>query len=124
MKYIETKPIPIDTIDVGHVDTASPPTEEVDRMVASIKQDGLLTPIGVGIGGGKACLLYGATRLSAAKKLGWSEIQAALFDGTTQDFESAELVENLERRHLNKEERDELTKALVELRSKSKSRRN
>jgi hypothetical protein len=47
------------------------------------------------------------------------DIPAVVFEGTREEFESAELVENLERRHLDKDQRDEWTKKLVELRAKA-----
>lgn len=117
MKHIERKLITINTIDEGNR-LRQPSNQEVDKMVDSIERYGLLNAIGVGIGGGKVCLLYGATRLSATKKLDWKEIPAEVWEGTPQDFASAELVENLERRHLDKDQLAQLTNELYELRTK------
>ena len=40
-------------------------------------------------------LVYGATRLTAAKLEGWTEIDAQILQGSSVDFEKAELAENL-----------------------------
>jgi ParB family chromosome partitioning protein len=110
----ESKTIPIDSIEMGH--RYQQPTEtEIEQMLTSIRKDGLLTFIGVSVSGDKFCLRYGATRLMACKKLGWTEIPAVVFEGGPEELASAELIENLERRHLDKVQRDELTKQLVKL---------
>jgi ParB/RepB/Spo0J family partition protein len=119
IRQIETKLISVNLIDVGGRHQ-KPSDTEIDRMLRSIQQDGLLTPIGVRATE-EACfsLVYGATRLAAVQKLGWSDVPAVVFEGAPEEFASAELVENLERRHLDKGQRDELTKKLVELRIKA-----
>jgi ParB/RepB/Spo0J family partition protein len=114
IKQIETKHIPIDAIDMGQRDQL--PTEaEIEQLSISIDRGGLIQPIGVRASGDRYCLVHGATRLLAVKKLGRSEIPAVVLEGTPQEIASAELVENLDRRHLDKEKRDELTKRFVKL---------
>jgi ParB-like chromosome segregation protein Spo0J len=117
IRQIETKLIPVKTIDMGHR-RRQPSQAEVERMAKSIRQDGLLTAIGVQTSGDSLKLLYGATRLSAVQKLGWSEVSAVFYDGTTEELTSAQIIENLERSHLDKDQLDQLTKSLVELRMK------
>jgi len=113
----ETRPISVELIDLGQR-RQTPSDIEIDHMAKSIEQDGLLVPIGVQRTGENAYrLVHGATRLSAVKKIGWQEIPATILDGTEVDTASAEIVENLTRRHLDKDQRDELTRAYVELRS-------
>jgi hypothetical protein len=113
----DTRAIPVDLIDLGQR-RQTPSDAEIDHMVKSIEQDGLLVPIGVQRTGENSYrLVHGATRLSAVKKIGWQEISATILDGTEVDGASAEIVENLTRRHLDKDQRDELTRAYVELRS-------
>jgi ParB-like chromosome segregation protein Spo0J len=51
-------------------------------------------------------LVYGATRLAAAKLEGWSETHAQIIKGSDLDFEKAELAENLHRGELTKLDRD------------------
>ena len=115
---LETKLIPVNNIEVGHR-RRHPSEAEVARMVNSIQQDGLLTAIGVRASGDAFRLLYGATRLSAVQKLGRSDVLAVTYEGTTQEFASAEIVENLERRHLDKDDLEQLTKEYVDLRTKN-----
>ena len=114
---IETRLISVSAIEMGHR-RRQPSEAEVDQMANSIQQGGLLTAIGVRNTGDTLSLLYGATRLSAVQKLGWSEVQAVIYEGTTQELASAEIVENLERRHLHKDDLEQLTKEYVELRTK------
>jgi hypothetical protein len=120
IRHIETKPIPVDNIVIGLRQTGTPPPEDVDQMMASIQEDGLLAPIAVqNNDGDEYRLVYGATRLLAVRELGWREIMAHIFDGTDQEFDCAEVVENIKRRHLKKKQQDEMLKALVELRTKT-----
>jgi ParB/RepB/Spo0J family partition protein len=118
IRQIETKPIPVNLIDVGHR-YRQPSEADVDQLAKSIKQDGLLAPISVRADGGRFRLVTGAIRLAAVRKLGALEIVAVVVEGTEEDFEIAELVENLERLHLNRDQREEWTKKLVELRAKA-----
>jgi ParB/RepB/Spo0J family partition protein len=117
IRQIETKIIPLDSIEIG--DRYQQPSEaEIKQISESIKQDGLLTPIGVYASNGKFRLLYGATRLLACKALRWTVIRAVLIEGSPEELASAELIENLKRRHLDKDQRDDLTKELVRLRTR------
>jgi ParB-like chromosome segregation protein Spo0J len=118
IRQIEIKSIPVDLIKVGHR-YRQPSETEIDEMLRSIQQEGLLTPISVRGHGDDFRLVCGATRLAAAKKTGLASGRAELLEGTPEEFEIAEIVENLERRHLDKAQRDELTKKLVQLRSRA-----
>jgi ParB-like chromosome segregation protein Spo0J len=82
-----------------------PSDEQVETMRKSLRENGLLMPLGVRLSDqvgmeGKAdrsvwILVHGATRLAAAKLEGWKEIDGQTLDGSDIDFEKAELVENL-----------------------------
>ena len=120
LRQRETVSIRLDLIELGHR-RQTPSDSEIEHTAKSIEQDGLLVPIGVTcIGDNRYRLVHGATRLSAVKKLGWLEIPATILEGTPGETASAEIVENLTRRHLNKHQCDELTRAYVELRSKER----
>jgi hypothetical protein len=118
IRQIDTRSIPVSAIEMGLRDRL-PSEAEVDQMVSSIEQDGLLTAIGVQTTADGYRLLYGATRLLAVQKLDRSEVSAVLYEGTEEELASAEIVENLERRHLDKDERAQLTKMLVERRARA-----
>jgi hypothetical protein len=118
IRQIENKSIPVDLIEVGPR-YRKPSGAEIDKLAKSIEQDGLLAPISVQANGDRLRLVTGATRLAAVKKLGSVDILAVVVEGTEEEFEIAELVENLERLHLTKDQREEWTQKLVELRAKA-----
>lgn len=94
-----------------------PSDAQIDSMAESLRVNGLLTPIGVRVmnDGRDILLVYGATRLAAAKKLGWEEIDTAILEGTDNAFRRAEIVENLHRAELTVLEHDEWTAEYVRL---------
>lgn len=117
LKQREMLSIRVDVIDCGHR-CQMPSDIEIDQMAKSIEQDGLLMPIGVQQTDENSYrLVHGATRLSAMKKLGRQEVMATILEGTDVDTASAEIVENLTRRHLDKDHREKLAKAYLELRT-------
>lgn len=99
--------------------------EQVQDMRRSLREHGLITPIGIRIvdrmevDGKEAVavpvLVFGATRLEAAKQEGWREIATQVLTGEDIDFQKAEIIENLHRSELTALERAEWTAALVEL---------
>lgn len=82
--------------------------KDVHTLIASIKQDGLLQPIGIAPSPGKKeeyYILYGNRRLEACKKLGWETIPAVVHP--KQDLKDQYIkntLENLEREDLNESE--------------------
>jgi ParB family chromosome partitioning protein len=94
-------------------------------MQKSLRENGLLSPIAVrirkelGADGrtvrGQPVLVYGATRLAAAKREGREEIEAEILEGTEIDFLKAEIVENLHRGELTKLEQAEQLAAYEKL---------
>lgn len=99
--------------------------EQVQDMRRSLREHGLITPIGIRIvdrmevDGKEAVavpvLVFGATRLEAAKQEGWREIATQVLTGEDIDFQKAEIIENLHRSELTALERAEWTAALVRL---------
>jgi ParB-like chromosome segregation protein Spo0J len=102
-----------------------PTAAQIEAMRKSLQENGLLTPIAVWLVNDDGTdseavrpvpvLVYGATRLAAAKLESWSEIDAQILDGSEVDFEKAELVENLHRAELTKLQRDRQIVRYVEL---------
>ena len=75
--------------------------QEMADLMASLKQDGLLQSIGVRPKGKKFEIVYGNRRFLAAKKLGWSEIDAKVLDVTSEkDFLFINLIENIQRKDI------------------------
>lgn len=68
-----TNEVPIDTIQVG--DRVRVDMGDIDSLVASIKEVGLLQPIALRRGSGRGPILVaGARRIEACRKLGWKTI--------------------------------------------------
>ena len=84
-----------------------PPTEKnVAAMMASFVKYTQLTPIAVmPVTTNTYRLIVGATRLEAAIKLGWNEIRVEVVTGTEDEFEAHEILENLDRRDLTRQQR-------------------
>src|SRR5690349_21426110 len=90
----------------------APTEEQIAEMSVSLRENGLLSPITVRvietivINGkqlhGVAVLVCGATRLAAAKREGWTEIDTITVEGADTDFSKAEIIENLHRGELTK----------------------
>lgn len=113
-------------IDVGER-YRTPTKESIDRMAMSMKEIGLQSPICIrGIPvldkrgeelGLNWVLVAGATRLAAAKQLGWEKIDAfAIFDSDDIDSKLREIAENLHRTELTAQERAEQITDWVRLR--------
>src|SRR5579863_10422995 len=80
----------------------TPTEQQIETLQKSLRENGLLSPISIRIPeylevdgrilDGKPVLVYGATRLAAAKAEGWQEIQAEIVTGTEFDFLKAEIA--------------------------------
>jgi len=82
--------------------------KDVHTLMSSIKQDGLLEPIGVSTTTGSKdeyIVKYGNRRLEACRKLGWKTIPAVV-TGTVQlkDFIIQNTLENVERQDISESE--------------------
>lgn len=71
--------------------------EGIDVLMASIKKDGLLQPVGLIKDGDKYNLVFGNRRLEAFKKLGKTDIPAVILDKKSDDLIPLNLIENLAR---------------------------
>jgi len=72
--------------------------KDVHELMDSIKQDGLLEPIGIIPNKSGYELIYGNRRLEACKKLGWHTIPAIIHkDVNTKDIIIKNTVENIQR---------------------------
>lgn len=106
--------IPVDSVRVRDRLRSLVP-EKVDGLVASFSDIGLRSPIHVRVldrleeNGriieGVPILIAGRHRLEAARRLGWTEIDAYVLDGDERDARLWEIAENLHRAELNVQER-------------------
>lgn len=83
--------------------------EDASSLMSSIKQDGLLEPIGVVRDSGRIGeykIIYGNRRLDACKKLGWRLIPAIIYDNyqSYTDFIIKNTMENVERKQITESE--------------------
>lgn len=74
---------------------------DLHELMASMKENGLLQPVGVmKTKGGKYDAVFGNRRIMAAKKLGWGEIPAHVLDLDSEtDRDLMNLVENFKRQN-------------------------
>ena len=79
---------------------------KLDDLMRSIKENGLLQPIGVYKKGTKYEVCYGNRRLVACKKLGWKTVPAVIVDkpDNNDDIDIMNLSENLQRENLTLQE--------------------
>jgi ParB family chromosome partitioning protein len=91
--------IPIDKIRIMQNIRTSKDEAELIGLMQSIKQNGLLEPIGVYEDDNEFILGYGSRRLEACKKLGWKTIPAIIYDKKLlmTDFLSINTIENIQR---------------------------
>lgn len=112
----EVEPIGVDVIHVG--DRLRAVSEGAIAMMAeSLAATGLLTPISVRVVeemiidgreiAGVPVLIAGATRLAAAKRLGWSEIDTLVAEIDEVEARKQEIAENLHRTELTVQEKSE-----------------
>lgn len=74
--------------------------EKVEQLAAPIAEEGLLQPVSVRRDGQSYILVFGAHRLEAARRLGWSEIPAHVEDLDALTARLREIDENLARADL------------------------
>ena len=76
-------------------------TKDLEELMDSIKQHGLLQPIGVQKKNGKYEVVFGNRRLEACRKLGHNYIEAIVKDELDNDeFLLVNLVENIQRKDI------------------------
>lgn len=95
---MEVISIPTSKIKIGDNSRAKITDHEMTSLMASIKETGLLQPIGVAKDGKNYTIVFGNRRFIAMKKLGWEEIPAIeqVIDND-YDTEIKNLTENIQR---------------------------
>ena len=79
-------------------------TTGVDDLAASLKKEGLLSPLIVTKEGEKYRIIAGERRYHAASKLGWEEIECRVISRKEKDYWRIAIIENIQRENLNAEE--------------------
>ena len=120
--------IPLDKILIGH--RYREDMGDIDGLINSIKQNGLISPVAVCEMEGTVThtyrLLAGGRRCEAMKQLGHTTIAANIYPPDINELERLliELAENVDRKDMTYEEQVRLTsrmhKAMVELKGESK----
>jgi len=76
--------------------------KSVANLMRSIKNDGLLQPIGVFRDGRRYEIIFGNRRLEACKKLGWKTIPSQIFESQgDKEIIIKNAVENIQRENVN-----------------------
>lgn len=119
MMHERTKDINVMAISYSESDRYLKPTRAaIDAMKKSLAMDGQINPISLyPVTLNKYRLIAGATRFVAAMELGWKTIRASVFSGSAIDFQIYELIENVERRELGKEQRADMKTRIRQLQS-------
>ncbi|HKU25656.1 MAG TPA: ParB N-terminal domain-containing protein [Candidatus Sulfotelmatobacter sp.] len=114
MKRLDVEPTRVAAI-VVQSRLRTPSEEAIEEMRKSMESIGLLAPIGVRIieemevcgeiRCGVPILVYGATRLEAARRIGWEFIDTQIVEADDIDAGLAEIDENLARHELTTDEK-------------------
>lgn len=97
---MKTPNIPVESIDQRSNTRKTIQDHEIADLMLSLKQHGLLEPIGVqAVEDGRYECIYGNRRLLAAKKLGWYEIPCVIH--AQKDALLFHLTENLQRKDIS-----------------------
>ncbi|MGI0090531.1 MAG: ParB/RepB/Spo0J family partition protein, partial [Nitrososphaerales archaeon] len=73
----------------------------VEQLSESLRQSGLLNPIGVRKNAGKYEIIFGHRQIRAARLLHWKDIRADVSDVSDEQMLQISLVENLQRENLS-----------------------
>ena len=76
-------------------------TDDLDGLADSIRQHGVLQPLGVARENGGFRVVYGNRRRAAAIKVGLPEVPCVVVDASPEDRLIHQMLENLQRRDLN-----------------------
>lgn len=99
MQYVE---LPLSKLKMNKNSRINVQSSDVSDLMSSIKENGLLQPIGVVKKGSEYEVCYGNRRAMAAKKLGWTKIPAIIQDsGKAFDADIKNLTENIQRRNIS-----------------------
>jgi ParB/RepB/Spo0J family partition protein len=114
---MKVKSIAIDQIEQNENSRVSYKTVDLAELMSSMKKNGLLQPIGVReLKNGKYECVFGNRRLVAAKKLGWSDIDAHCMDELTTDIDRdiVGLIENFKRQSTSVQEDGRMFQSLID----------
>jgi ParB/RepB/Spo0J family partition protein len=89
--------------------------EELNQLMGSMQEHGLLEPIGVRKVGRKYEVVFGNRRLMAAAKLGWAKIPAILIDADDKKAQIFNLIENIQRKDITTAEEGRAFNSLKEM---------
>lgn len=108
--------IPLDKIEQNENSRVIYKTDELSELMASMRQNGLLQPVGVRkLPGGLYDAVFGNRRIMAAKKLGWDKIQAIIVEAETDvDRDILNLIENIKRKNTLLSEDGRMFKLLLD----------
>jgi len=90
------------------------PENQMQELVASIKQHGVIQPILVRQNGTRYVIIAGERRYRAAKSIGLTTIPAIVKSMREQEYREISLIENLQREDLNALEEADGIKELME----------
>jgi hypothetical protein len=120
---LETVFVGVNVIEIG--ERILPPTpERIEAMKKSLAEHRkLLTPALVRKAPTGFQMIAGATRLLAARELGWKEIEATIIEADDEaTYELLEIVENVDRHDLTADERTKLRAREKQLRAQRLAR--
>lgn len=111
---MKTVMIALDKIEQNENSRVVYKEQDLAELMASMRKDGLLQPIGVRkLPSGKYDAVFGNRRILAAKKLGWNEISANVLDLETDiDRDIINLVENFKRQNTSVSEEGRMFSSL------------
>lgn len=99
---VEVQNLPVNKIKISKNSRMSVSPDELDGLMQSIKETGLLQPIGVVKSGGGYEICYGNRRYLAVTKLGLSRIPAIVHEKKREhDIDIKNLTENVQRRNVS-----------------------
>lgn len=100
---MNTLTLKVDEIVTRENSRAEINSDALTQLMASMKHNGLLTPVGVRpIGKDLYELVFGNRRLAAARKLGWKTIDCVMVNAETDiDRDFANYIENYQRQDLS-----------------------
>ncbi len=107
--------VAIDSIEPNPYQPRTPIQEsEIEDLIASIKEKGIIEPLIVKRSGNKFVLAAGERRLKAAQRAGLKEVPVIIRDLTDRELLEVGLIENLHRKDLNPMEEAEAYNELSE----------
>jgi ParB/RepB/Spo0J family partition protein len=99
---VKVQNIDLDLIDQNENSRVIYKATDLNELMHSLKRDGQLQPVGVrALPGGRFDAVFGNRRILAAKKLGWSSIDAHILEGveSDKDRDIINMLENLKRQN-------------------------